>query len=67
MDIKTYSAHGAHFITIKDETRETTICRSGADESIADALNRYLSDERYSARMVQKRIDFYTQARAIVS
>ena len=67
MDIKTYSAHGAHFITIKDEARETTILRKGADEPIADTLNRYLSDERHSARMVQSRIDFYTLARSMVS
>jgi len=66
MDIHTYSAHGAHFVTLQDGARDTTILRRDASEAIAATLERYLRDERHTLRAVQSRIDFYTQARALV-
>mgnify|MGYP003586803114 CR=1 FL=1 len=67
MNIKTYSAHGAHFLTLTDGPKETTILRASADEPLADTLNRYLAEERNTLRCVNARIAFFEQARAQLS
>lgn len=68
MNLKTYSAHGAHFLTIEDPAthRETTILRTDEREPLADTLERYLRDERHAKRSVESRIAFYEQARKLV-
>lgn len=61
MQIRPYHAHSAHFVTITDGPKESTILAKEG-ESIADTLRRYMADERHTMRAVAARLSFYEQA-----
>jgi len=61
IEVKEYNAHNAHFVTIDDGMRETTILRESG-ETVKECIARHITDQKQLCRRVNDTLAFYGEA-----